>query len=92
MKDKDLSFLLASSIHDMKNSIGLMLDTLNQASISVDESRESLDRDLNTLRYEALRLNNDLLHLLGVYRYRENQLPIRDLSALKIFRRAVFTK
>lgn len=76
MKDKDLSFLLASSIHDMKNSLGLMLHTIDQAGDLSNLSQDQILEGLATLRYESMRLNNDLLHLLGVYRYRENQLPV----------------
>jgi len=66
----DFSLVLAAAMRDMKNSISMLLDT-------VDELR-ARDPDgsgyCNTLHYEAERLHNDLEQLLGIYRLRKNRL------------------
>jgi len=75
MKNSDFDLLLASCIHDMKNALSLILnsiDRLGEEDISAEKSK--LFR--TNLRYEASRLNNDLIHLLGVYRIKEDALPV----------------
>ncbi len=68
MNDKpDFTFIIASSVHDMKNSLGMLIH-------SVDELCERLPPELkdalnvSTIQYEAQRVNNDLIQLLGLYR------------------------
>lgn len=72
--DLDFSLLLASAVHDMKNSIGMLLSTVEQ----LDQSEVSEDKDskskLALLHAEASRINNDLIHLLGIYRMDQDQL------------------
>ena len=75
MESRELEMLLASSIHDMKNSIAMLLNSVDRLS-SDNLSQEKTDKHLAHLRYEASRLNNDLIHLLGVYRMQEQELPI----------------
>lgn len=72
----DFSLLLASAVHDMKNSIGMLLSTvekLDQSEISTDKDSES---NLALLHAEASRINNDLVHLLGIYRMDQDQLSL----------------
>jgi len=75
MSDTNLDLLLASCIHDMKNSIIMILDSVDELSTS-NNNDETNPRHLANLRYEASRLNNDLMHLLGVFRYEGNNLPV----------------
>lgn len=72
----EFSLLLASSIHDMKNSIGMLLHSVEE--LYRDADAEAIDEKgkLGILHYEASRINNDLLQLLGVYRMIENRLPM----------------
>ena len=69
----DFSMVLASAVHDMKNSLGMLLNSLD------DLRREQTDLlgespKFNTLQYEAERMHNDLVQLLGIYRLGENNL------------------
>lgn len=73
MKNDDLLMLIASSIHDMKNSVSMIIASVDHASVDDSAARE---KALATLRYEASRLNNDLVHLMGVYRYKVNELAL----------------
>jgi len=69
----DFSMVLASAVHDMKNSLGMLLNSLdglrNDHEASLGESSR-----FNTLQYEAERMHNDLVQLLGIYRLGENNL------------------
>ncbi|HKK57628.1 HAMP domain-containing sensor histidine kinase [Marinobacter sp.] len=69
----DFSMVLASAVHDMKNSLGMLLNSLDdlrreQSATIADSSR------FNTLQYEAERMHSDLVQLLGIYRLGENNL------------------
>ncbi len=75
MNPRDLEMLLASCIHDMKNSISMILNSADQLN-ETDNSPAQTNEQLANLRYEASRLNNDLMHLLGVYRIKERELPL----------------
>ncbi len=65
------STLLASSIHDMKNSVSMLLislhDILAQSPPHNDEQKKQYAR----LEYEVTRINNDLIQLLILYRMDE---------------------
>ncbi len=75
MKPRDLEMLLASCIHDMKNSISMILNSADQLN-EPNSTPLQTNEQLANLRYEASRLNNDLMHLLGVYRIKERALPV----------------
>lgn len=72
----DFSLLLASAVHDMKNSIGMLLTTvekLDQSDFSKDTNSKC---QLALLHAEATRINGDLVNLLGVYRLDQDQLNL----------------
>lgn len=72
----DFSFVLASSVHDMKNSLGMLLNTL---AIMVEKSPpkdEEQARFFSTLEYEAARINGELVQLLSLYRMDEKTLVV----------------
>lgn len=75
MKENDLVMLLASCIHDMKNSLALILNSVDQLGEAPQQEDEH-KKTLTCLRYEASRLNNDLMNLLGAYRLKEQELPL----------------
>ncbi|WP_421861789.1 sensor histidine kinase [Motiliproteus sp.] len=64
----DFATLLASSVHDMKNSIALMMHQINQLPPQTDDSGV----DVGRLQLEANRLNNSLIQLMMLYKV-ENQ-------------------
>jgi signal transduction histidine kinase len=72
----DFSLLLANSVHDIKNSLGMLLYTLDEI-IDVTAGEECVHRNhYSILRGEASRINNALVHLLGLYKLQENQLSL----------------
>lgn len=69
----DFSMVLASAVHDMKNSLGMLLNSLDELRTEYQDSLGTSKR-FNTLHYEAERMHNDLVQLLGIYRLGENNL------------------
>lgn len=63
------SDLLAATIHDMKNSLGLVLSGLEE----IDKPARS-DTRLQSLRFEAGRLNRQLIQLLAFYKMSQSRL------------------
>ena len=64
----DFSFILASSVHDMKNSLGMLLNSLNDVMIQYPPQTESHANSYAVLEYEAARINSELIQLLSIYR------------------------
>lgn len=64
------STILASTIHDVKNSLGVVLSSLDELLCSGDASPPAVR--LGKLRSEAQRVNDNLVQLLALYKM-ENQ-------------------
>lgn len=71
----DFSMVMASSVHDMKNSLSMLLHSLEQISEELPEEMKTSGK-VATLQYEAERVNNDLIQLLGVYRLENDKLSM----------------
>src|SRR5690554_4269948 len=69
----DFSMVLALTVHDMKNSLGMLLNSLDELRLENEDKLNDSPR-FNTLQYEAERIHNDLVQLLGIYRLGENNL------------------
>lgn len=72
----DFSMVLASSVHDMKNSVGMLLaslETVIEQMPPVDQQQAHL---FSTLQYEASRINSELIQLLTIYRMQNRVLPV----------------
>jgi K+-sensing histidine kinase KdpD len=72
-----LSLLLASSVHDIKNSLSMLLNTLDNVIETTAISSDTQRQQFATLRGEASRINNALIYLLGLYRLQQHQLPLQ---------------
>ncbi|HSC84971.1 MAG TPA: HAMP domain-containing sensor histidine kinase [Pseudomonas sp.] len=75
MSGLDISTLIASTVHDMKNSLALLGQSHArwQAQLPV-ELQAGAERGL--IEYEFARLNGMLVQLLGLYKLGINQLPV----------------
>ncbi|MBK1672963.1 ATP-binding protein [Ectothiorhodospira shaposhnikovii] len=88
MSKLDFSTVLAISIHDMKNSLNLLLGTLDEL-LETEMRRPSIEQErLALLRYEARRVNDTLIQLLALYRslkglYRPNFMPVQIYDLLE---------
>jgi len=77
------STILASTIHDVKNSLGIVLSSLDEL---VRTAGDTLPAErLSKLQYEAQRVNNNLVQLLALYKMESRGLavnideyPVRD--------------
>jgi K+-sensing histidine kinase KdpD len=72
----DFSLILASSVHDMKNSVGMLLASLEEFIHDTADQLPRENKHLATLQYEASRINGELVQLLSVYRMQGNRLPV----------------
>jgi K+-sensing histidine kinase KdpD len=70
----DFSFVLASSVHDMKNSVGMLLTTLSSMTEKYPPQDAEQAKFFSTLEYEAARINTELIQLLALYRMDEQKL------------------
>lgn len=73
----DFAFVLASSVHDMKNSVGMLLSTV--ASIMEKAPAQDIEqaKAYAALEYEAARINGELIQLLSLYRMQHEQLLVQ---------------
>ena len=71
----DFSLIIASAVHDMKNSLGMLLQSVDSLC---DDLPDQLQENANTvtIKYEAERVNNYLIHLLGLYRIQNDRLTL----------------
>ena len=73
----DFSMVLAASVHDMKNSIGMLLASLEETIDEAPPADAAQTKRFNTLHYEASRINGELVQLLTIYRMKNQLLPLR---------------
>lgn len=75
-KDKrklDFSAIIASTVHDMKNSLGMLLGSLDDITSQITPDTFPAYQDLMRLRFEGKRLNSNLIQLLALYRIDNSQ-------------------
>lgn len=75
-EDIDFSLLLASSVHDIKNSLSMLLSSLDEMIAGQSAHNSEEEKSFGILRGEASRINNALIHLLGIYRLQHRQLNL----------------
>ncbi|BBL70460.1 sensor histidine kinase [Methylogaea oryzae] len=63
----DFATVLASSLHDMKNSLCIFLGMLDEVVEETSDEDPRYGRMVK-LRYEGQRIGNDMMQLLGIYR------------------------
>tara|TARA_R110001592_G_scaffold135779_1_gene352238 strand:+ start:4167 stop:4856 length:690 start_codon:yes stop_codon:yes gene_type:complete len=71
----DFSMIIASAVHDMKNSLSMLLHSVDQMC---DELPDDWKQKSNTttVKYEAERVNSYLIQLLGLYRLQNKMLTL----------------
>jgi K+-sensing histidine kinase KdpD len=72
----DFATVLASAVHDMKNSLCLLMQSIENLTDSIDTKNKSTRHHLASAHYEASRLNTGLVQLLSLYRAGLNSLPV----------------
>jgi len=77
MSEKSLfETVLASTVHDMKNSLGLLMGELDKIGHELDKDSENLNA-VSSIRYESSRINYSLMQLLSLYKLENNQLVVQ---------------
>ena len=71
----DFSTVLAASMHDMKNSLCLLLQSMDHISARLEHDAKSKN-EFAQFHYEIARLNSNLLQLLALYRNSQDALPL----------------
>ncbi len=74
-RDERFVDLLANSVHDIKNSIGLLLSAAD--ALSVIPLAGEARADVCTLQHEARRINYDLMHLLGLFKFERTRAAVQ---------------
>lgn len=72
----DFSTVLAAAVHDMKNSLCLLRQTIEDLTKAMPTGNAEANEHLATAHYEAARLNTGLVQLLSLYRAEMENLPI----------------
>ena len=66
----DFTTLLANSLHDIKNSLAIVVNTADE--LSFDEAHQQ-DPRLQLIRSEGMRLNSEFVQLLSLYKIENKQ-------------------
>ncbi|BDX06472.1 sensor histidine kinase [Planctobacterium marinum] len=75
-KDKiDFSSVLAAAVHDMKNSLSLMIQSIEELESTLREHGVGI-KEAASIHYQAARLNTGLIQLLSLYRTQLDNLPL----------------
>ena len=72
----DFSTVIASTVHDMKNSLAMLTRAHAQWQAQLPAEQQAV-AELGVIDYEFARLNGMLVQLLGLYKLGVNQLPMR---------------
>ena len=71
----DFSTILATSIHDMKNSLAMVLQSIEDLDLA-DNLTTQQHKSVANFHYQTSRINSTLMQLLALYREDHNELPI----------------
>jgi K+-sensing histidine kinase KdpD len=72
----DFSVVLGSAVHDMKNSLCLLMQSIENLGHSLTQTDPLSREHLASAHYEAARLNTGLVQLLSLYRAGLDNLPL----------------
>lgn len=64
----DINTVMAATVHDVKNALSLIDNQIRDIVAEVSDLSPQSAQQLNRIRIEAGRINNDLVHMLGLYR------------------------
>ena len=73
----DTQLVLAATVHDVKNSLGLINAEIESVISEITESQPHAAKVLREILIESSRINNGLMHMLGLYRFNKNTLALK---------------
>ncbi len=88
----DFETILASTIHDMKNSLGMLINAIDGFTQRVETTMPVMQQELHPVQAEARRLNNHLVLLLALYRMGRGEIAVnpRQVMVADFLREAFF--
>lgn len=72
----DFSSVIAVAIHDMKNSLSLLMQSIEQLAANIPAQDIQAREGINSVHYEANRMNTTLVQVLSLYRSDLDALPV----------------
>lgn len=72
----DFSSVLAAAVHDMKNSLFLLIQSIESLRDSLPKENTGAREQVANVHYEASRLNTNLVQILSLYRSELESIPI----------------
>lgn len=72
----DFSTVLAAAVHDMKNSLNLLVQSVEQIVSTLPPELSETRSQIVDLHYEANRMNTGLVQILSLYRANRETLPV----------------
>lgn len=72
----DFSTVLAAAVHDMKNSLNLLVQSVELIAQSLPPELTETKQQVVDLHYEANRMNTGLVQILSLYRTNQNNVPV----------------
>lgn len=78
----DFETILASTIHDMKNSLGTLINAIDGLSQRVETAMPALQQELHPVQAEARRLNSHLVQLLALYRMGRGEFAVNPRQVM----------
>lgn len=72
----DFAMVLASAVHDMKNSLCLLIQSIENLGHTLPATHLASAEHFASAHYEASRLNTGLVQLLSLYRAGRDSLPL----------------
>lgn len=89
----DVSIFLASSVHDMKNSISILIGGLERVLEQVSPESFPAYQDVAHMVYESKRINSNLIQLLTLYKVGQNIYPFDPLpQSISEFASVIFSQ
>jgi signal transduction histidine kinase len=80
----ELSLFLASTAHDMKNSVSVLAGTLEKLLVGASPETEAAYPQMAHMLYQTKRLNDNLIQLLALYKQVGKPEYPFDVQALKV--------
>ena len=72
----DFSSVLAAAVHDMKNSLFLLIQSIESLRDALPTENSGAREQVANVHYEASRLNTNLVQILSLYRSELESIPI----------------
>ncbi|MDX1341976.1 MAG: HAMP domain-containing sensor histidine kinase [Reinekea sp.] len=64
----DMQTIMASTVHDVKNSLGLINSQLNDVFRQLQKTDPESAQEIRRIQLECGRINNGMVHMLGLYK------------------------